>query len=83
MHRITLCAVTLLTLGASAVVTAPAQAETNYPWCAYLGGHEQGGTNCGFSTRAQCEATISGIGGYCDRNPAYRPGRSTDGRSRR
>jgi hypothetical protein len=30
-----------------------------------------GGTNCGFTTLAQCRATISGIGGYCYENPAY------------
>ena len=29
--------------------------EVNYPWCS-----KQYGTNCGFSTLAQCQASISG-----------------------
>jgi hypothetical protein len=50
-----------------------AQAQ-NYPWCAYYGGgYGGGGTNCGFTTREQCLATVSGIGGYCDRNTQYVP----------
>ena len=28
-------------------------------------------TNCGFSNQAQCEASVSGNGGFCYRNPAY------------
>jgi hypothetical protein len=46
----------------------------NYPWCAYYsGGHGGGGTNCGFTTFEQCLATVSGIGGFCDRNTLYQP----------
>jgi Protein of unknown function (DUF3551) len=30
--------------------------EVNYPWCS-----KQYGTNCGFSTLAQCQASISGV----------------------
>ncbi len=41
----------------------------NYPWCAYYA--LRGGTNCGFSTFEQCMATVSGVGGYCNRNPSY------------
>jgi hypothetical protein len=52
-------------------VSGPAQAQ-NYPWCAYYGGvMGGGGTNCGFSTFQQCQATVSGIGGFCDRNTQY------------
>jgi hypothetical protein len=32
-------------------------------WCAHYGG--QGGTNCGFHSFAQCQAAISGNGGFC------------------
>ena len=54
-------------------LAAPAAAQ-NYPWCAYYGGtFGDGGTNCGFTTRQQCLATISGIGGFCDRNTQYVP----------
>jgi Protein of unknown function (DUF3551) len=42
-----------------------------YPWCAQYGGMADGGRNCGFSTLAQCMATVSGIGGGCERNLFY------------
>jgi hypothetical protein len=29
--------------------------------------------NCGFATYEQCRATISGIGGFCERNTQFRP----------
>jgi hypothetical protein len=50
-----------------------AQAQ-NYPWCAYYSG--LGGTNCGFTTYAQCMATLQGMGGFCNRNTQYQPGRA-------
>jgi hypothetical protein len=50
---------------------SPAQAEIEYPWCALYGRHGTEATNCGFSTYHQCLATISGVGGYCARNPRY------------
>ena len=51
----------------------------NYPWCAYYGGGDigGGGTNCGFTTFEQCMATLSGMGGFCDRNTQYVPPRGT------
>ena len=73
----TIAAAALVSLSAS----SPAQAR-EYPWCAYYGVFGSVATNCGFNTLAQCQATISGIGGYCQTNPAYR-GPSTGGRSRR
>jgi Protein of unknown function (DUF3551) len=46
----------------------------NYPWCAeYGGGDMGGGTNCGFTTFEQCMATLSGMGGFCNRNTQYVP----------
>jgi Protein of unknown function (DUF3551) len=66
-------------MGLSATNTAQAR---EYPWCAYYGLFGSEATNCGFNTLAQCRATISGIGGSCQPNPAYR-GRTTEGRSRR
>ena len=66
-----------LTLGAlllSATLAAPARADIEYAWCAeYSGNDGPMGTNCGFSTLAQCRATISGIGGDCYENPFYKP----------
>jgi hypothetical protein len=60
------------TLAAAATFVVPsAKAEAEYPWCAQYGRFGTEATNCGFSTRQQCLATISGIGGYCVRNPRY------------
>jgi hypothetical protein len=56
----------------SVLTLAPTQSQAQtYPWCAHYGGRGGGGTNCGFSTLAQCQAAISGVGGYCARNPFY------------
>jgi hypothetical protein len=49
--------------------TASAQ---NYPWCAQYN-LRGGATNCGFVSFAQCQATVSGIGGFCQQNPMYVP----------
>ena len=54
-----------------AFAALPAKAEVEYPWCAQYGRFGTQATNCGFSTYRQCLATISGIGGYCARNPRY------------
>lgn len=71
----------LLTSGFAAAVigtamigdAAPAQAQ-NYPWCAYYAmGDDGGGTNCGFVSYEQCMATLSGMGGFCNRNTQYQP----------
>jgi hypothetical protein len=66
----------LLMLGISVCVVGietSAKAQ-NYPWCAYYGGrHGGGGTNCGFTTFQQCLDTVSGIGGFCQRNTQYQP----------
>ncbi len=51
----------------------PAQAGIEYPWCAVYPESTVGGTNCGFSTLAQCRATAIGTGGTCYENPAYTP----------
>jgi hypothetical protein len=67
----------LFALGISIVaagIGARAEAE-NYPWCADYSG---GGTNCGFVTFEQCLATVSGIGGFCNRNTQYVPGAPGD-----
>jgi len=60
-------------LVATAGFVTPATAQ-NYPWCAYYGSSMGGGgTNCGFTTFQQCLTTVSGIGGFCDRNTQYVP----------
>ncbi len=59
-------------VGTFLIMPAPQQAKADpYRWCAVYGGHEGGGTNCGFITLEQCRATISGIGGFCEPNQFY------------
>jgi len=48
-----------------------AQAQ-DYPWCAFYDTGDQA-INCGFVSREQCMATVSGIGGFCMPNNTYRP----------
>jgi hypothetical protein len=66
--RIALLILATLTLSAA----ADAARADPYRWCAeYGGGRGGGGTNCYFRTLAQCQATISGIGGFCRPNTFY------------
>jgi hypothetical protein len=68
----TTASVLFITLVALLALAPPARAQIYYPWCAqYGGGMGGGGTNCGFSTLAQCQATVSGVGGFCVRNSFY------------
>ncbi len=48
----------------------------NYPWCAI---YDTGDAayNCGFVSREQCMATVSGIGGFCAPNTQYQAPAST------
>ena len=63
---------------AMAILLGTDMARADGPWCAdYTRG---GGTNCGFYTYGQCAATVSGVGGYCRRNPFFS---QNDRRSRR
>jgi len=50
--------------------TGSAQADP-YRWCAEYGGGRSGGTNCYFVTIQQCQAAISGNGGFCRPNTFY------------
>ncbi len=59
-------------IAAAGALMSGAQAQ-NYPWCAVYGGRGGGGQNCGFSTFEQCMATLSGMGGFCNRNTQYVP----------
>lgn len=69
MHPVFLAAaiVTALTLAAPTA----GQAQIYYPWCAQYSGWDGGGRNCGFVSYAQCMATVSGVGGFCERNSFY------------
>jgi hypothetical protein len=54
-----------------AAASSGAQAQ-NYPWCAHYDTGDDG-YNCGFVTFEQCRATISGMGGFCERNTQFLP----------
>jgi hypothetical protein len=62
---------------------APAKADP-YQWCAVYGVDDGGFTNCYFLTLQQCQASVSGVGGFCARNNFF-DGRpvTTDGSARR
>jgi hypothetical protein len=64
MRTVTIFAVIIAALGVTAHA-ASAQAR-EYPWCAR---YDAWSYNCGFTTIGQCQATISGAGGVCERNP--------------
>jgi hypothetical protein len=68
----------ILAIAAAATVSTAAHAQKPYDpyrWCAVYGGRGGGATNCGFITLAQCRATVSGIGGFCEPNQFYNPGK--------
>ena len=49
------------------LIADPAAADP-YKWCA---NYRNGGSNCGFTTFEQCQATVSGVGGFCGPNQFY------------
>jgi len=72
MIRFSSTLVAAVVLAALVELARPA-AAIEYPWCAQYSGGEDGGggRNCGFSTYEQCMATVSGMGGDCQRNLFY------------
>lgn len=54
---------------AGSAFAGPTQADP-YRWCAQYAGRD-GSTNCYFITLAQCQAAISGNGGFCRVNTFY------------
>jgi hypothetical protein len=61
----------MLAIAMLAAEAAQVQAEvgnSRNPWCSV----NRGRWGCSYYNRAQCEASVSGVGGYCTRNPNYR-----------
>ena len=79
----TLAALALaLAIGANAaMLSSPAKAEVQYPWCAHYR-FPLDAINCGFVNFQQCLATVSGVGGFCYQNPAYPPPQQRRSRQR-
>ena len=65
MRTISAIGITIATFSLSVVA-----AHADGTWCAHYGG--KGGTNCGFQSFAQCQAAVSGTGGFCSQNPFRR-----------
>lgn len=63
-HRVMIMVGSMISL---LLVASPAAADS-YKWCA---NYRNGGSNCGFTTFEQCQATVSGVGGSCGQNPFY------------
>jgi len=61
MRYLMAAAVLLLAMAVDAGTSAHAA-----KWCAR---YTDGSTNCGFWTLRQCRASVSGVGGFCARNP--------------
>jgi hypothetical protein len=78
MKSVLALAVAAGALWAASSTPGIAQADP-YRWCAEFGGGGDGGSsNCYFVTRAQCEATVTGVGGFCRLNHFYTgPGSSS------
>jgi hypothetical protein len=51
------------------VIGAPAQAQ-NYPWCAILVS-PGGSQNCAFDSFDECQKSVAGMGGWCQKNNFY------------
>ena len=60
----------LATLEFAPVLTTPAQADP-YRWCAVYCGFGDTRESCYYVTLAQCQATVSGLGGFCRPSPWY------------
>jgi Protein of unknown function (DUF3551) len=58
-----------IAIAATAIVPAPARAETVYPWCAVSSSGGLGQPLCHFATLEQCTAFLSGLNGSCRPNP--------------
>jgi Protein of unknown function (DUF3551) len=52
------------------LTASPSAAADPYRWCAYYG-PDDAGVNCYFVTLQQCQAAISGNGGFCSENLWY------------
>jgi hypothetical protein len=73
----------LLAAGAATMAGAGPAAAYDYPWCAKGRGVGIIPGDCSYQTYAQCLASASGRGLYCDVNPRVAFGRQPRGRDYR
>jgi hypothetical protein len=65
-------------IAAASTFGVPASAQYA-PWCAQYQNRSQV-RSCSFYSFAQCQATVTGIGGFCLQNPASSYGAAPPGR---
>jgi hypothetical protein len=54
------------------LLAAPLTAHADpYKWCAVYGGFGNTRESCYYMTIAQCQASVSGLGGWCKPSPWY------------
>src|SRR5476651_2673182 len=58
-----------IVLGAALISACSNSARYRELWCTNFG---DGGVNeCSYTTFEQCQVAVSGVGGFCSRNPSY------------
>jgi hypothetical protein len=70
MRNIIFATTAVIGIAATAIIALSNARAENYPWCAVLNVGDAS-YNCGFVTIEQCRATVSGFGGFCERNRFY------------
>jgi len=58
----------IVVLVASSIAATEGRAEIDYPWCSISSTGQSGMPACRFSTLEQCQASIGGMAGFCQRN---------------
>jgi hypothetical protein len=81
-RRVSMRLPALIAAGVTFAAAVPSIAHADpYRWCAEYNTGDWA-RNCGFVTYQQCMATVSGIGGFCTRNPYYTGREGTNGEGR-
>ena len=60
----------LAALAIASALATPAHADP-YKWCAVYGGFGNTRESCYYMTLGQCQASVSGLGGFCKPSPWY------------
>jgi len=68
IHRMAAGAAMAISAVTLLMIAEPASAAPHRPAVDYCLAYDEGGTDCSFTSKAQCQATASGIGAECYRN---------------
>jgi hypothetical protein len=63
-----LSVVAFIAIAASPFAPTEGRTEIDYPWCSISSTGQSGTPACRFSTREQCQASIGGMAGFCQRH---------------